>query len=301
MSLLVVGSVAYDSIESPYGNKEEILGGSALYFSLAANYFSKVMLVAVVGEDFKKSDIRFLSSKGIDIKGLQIAKGRTFRWKGKYSADLNQRQTIYTYLNVFKDFKPQLPDIYKRSEYVFLANIDPGLQLDVLKQIGHPLLTACDTMNLWIENKEKNLLQVIKKINILIVNDSEARQLSGSHNLIKAAEKLLKLGPRAVIIKKGEHGAMVFGKNFKFSAVAYPLNDPKDTPGSGDVFAGGFMGYLARVRKFDQNSFKKAVVYGSILVAAKRSSAPQLRVAAPCASVRPACRSGGSFRFYPIR
>jgi len=265
MSLLVVGSVAYDSIESPYGKKDEVLGGSALYFSLAANYFSKVKLVAVVGEDFKKKDINFLENKGINIKGLEIAKGKTFRWKGKYSADLNHRETIYTHLNVFETFQPKLPASYKRSKYVFLANIDPDLQLEVLNQIENPILTACDTMNLWIDNKRKSLLKVLKKIQIFIVNDSEARDLSGHSNLIKAAENLLKMGPKMVIIKKGEHGAMIFAKNFKFSSAAYPLEEPLDTTGSGDVFAGGFMGYVAKTKKLNQASFKKAVIYGNIL------------------------------------
>jgi sugar/nucleoside kinase (ribokinase family) len=265
MSLLVVGSVAYDSIESPYGKKDEVLGGSALYFSLAANYFSKVKLVAVVGEDFKKNDIDFLKKKGIDLKGLEIAKGKTFRWKGKYSADLNHRQTIYTHLNVFETFKPKLPTSYKNSQYVFLANIDPDLQLEVLNQIKKPLLTACDTMNLWIDNKKKSLQKVLKKIQIFIVNDSEARDLSGHSNLIKAGESLLKMGPKMVIIKKGEHGAMIFAKTFKFFSAAYPLEEPLDTTGSGDVFAGGFMGYIARVKKLNQTNFKKAVIYGSIL------------------------------------
>ncbi len=169
MSLLVVGSVAYDSIESPYGKKDEVLGGSALYFSLAANYFSKVKLVAVVGEDFKKKDINFLENKGINIKGLEIAKGKTFRWKGKYSADLNHRETIYTHLNVFETFQPKLPASYKRSKYVFLANIDPDLQLEVLNQIENPILTACDTMNLWIDNKRKSLLKVLKKYKSLLL------------------------------------------------------------------------------------------------------------------------------------
>jgi sugar/nucleoside kinase (ribokinase family) len=265
MSLLVVGSVAYDSIESPYGKKDEILGGSALYFSLAANYFTKVKLVAVVGEDFKKNHIKFLKNKGIDIKGLEIAKGKTFRWKGRYSADLNHRDTIYTHLNVFETFKPKLPANYKDCKYVFLANIDPDLQLEVLNQIKNPKLTACDTMNLWIDIKKKSLKKVLKKIMIFIVNDSEARQFSGEGNLIKAGERLLKMGPKMVIIKKGEHGAIIFGRKFKFFSAAYPLEDIMDTTGSGDVFAGGFMGYLSKTNKLNQSNFKKAVIYGSIL------------------------------------
>jgi sugar/nucleoside kinase (ribokinase family) len=265
MSLLVVGSVAYDSIESPYGKRDDVLGGSALYFSLAASYFSKVKLVAVVGKDFKTAHINFLKKKGVDVRGLEIAAGKTFRWKGKYSADLNHRETIYTHLNVFETFKPKLPADYKKSKYVFLANIDPDLQLEVLEQIEKPLLTACDTMNLWIDNKRKSLLKVLKKIQIFIVNDSEARDLSQTHNLIKAGEKLLKMGPKMVIIKKGEHGAIIFEKKFKFWSAAYPLEEAIDTTGSGDVFAGGFMGYLAKAQKLTQSNFKKAVIYGSIL------------------------------------
>lgn len=265
MSLLVVGSVAYDSVKTPYGRMDEALGGSALYFSLAASFFCPVKLVAVVGKDFKKKDIRFLNKRGINTEGLEIRQGKTFRWKGEYACDLNNRTTIYTHLNVLKDFKPELPPDYRNAPYVFLANIDPDLQLSVLKQIKKPKLTACDTMNLWIENKKKSLLKLLKSIDIFIVNDEEAREITGNFNLIKSGQQLLRLGPKMVIIKKGEHGALVFGPKFKFWAPAYPLEEVYDPTGSGDAFAGGFMGYLAREKKLNKASFKKAVIYGSII------------------------------------
>lgn len=265
MSLIVVGSVAYDSIETPFGKRDDVLGGSALYFSLAASYFVPVRLVAVVGDDFKKKDIKFLNKKNIDTKGLEISHGNTFRWKGRYSYDFNERETIFTHLNVFKNFNPKLPPEYKNSKYVFLANIDPDLQIEVLKQIKDPKLTACDTMNLWIDNKKKSLKKLLKKIRIFIINDFEARQLTEEPNLIKAGGAMLKMGPKMVIIKKGEHGALVFDKSFKFWSAAYPIENVSDPTGSGDTFAGGFMGYLAKIDKLNESNFKKAVIYGSIL------------------------------------
>ncbi|MCK5306250.1 MAG: bifunctional hydroxymethylpyrimidine kinase/phosphomethylpyrimidine kinase [Candidatus Omnitrophica bacterium] len=265
MSLLVVGSVAYDSVETPFGKRSNVLGGSALFFSLAAGFFCPVNLVAVVGKDFCKKDIDFLKRKKINLNGLEIAEGKTFRWKGRYSADFNNRETIFTHLNVFENFNPILPEQYKKSGYVFLANIDPDLQLKVLKQISKPRLTACDSMNLWIENKRASLMKVLKVIEIFIVNDSEAKQLTGRSNLIKAGNKMLTMGPKMVVIKKGEHGALVFTKQFKFCSAAYPLENVCDPTGSGDAFAGGFMGYLAMKKSLTKSNFKKAVIYGSIL------------------------------------
>lgn len=265
MSLLVVGSVAYDSIQTPSGKKDKVLGGSALYFSLAASFFTSVNLVAVVGNDFSKKHINLLKKRNIDTRGLEIKKGKTFRWKGKYSHDLNDRQTVYVHLNVFRNFNPKLPSGYNDSKYVFLANIDPDLQLKVLRQIKRPKLTACDTMNIWIENKKSSLLKVLKSIEVFIVNDSEAKQLTQEPNLIKAGRIILNMGPKMVIIKKGEHGALCMGRHFKFWSAAYPLDKVYDPTGSGDAFAGGFMGYLAKRKRLTKSDFKKAVIYGSIL------------------------------------
>lgn len=265
MSLLVVGSVAYDSVQTPFGKRDKVLGGSALYFSLSASFFTQVNLVAVVGKDFSKKYINFLKKRNIDVKGLEIKNGKTFRWKGKYSYDLNDRKTLLTHLNVFQNFNPKLPLEYKNSKYVFLANIDPDLQLKVLQQIYRPKLTASDTMNLWIKNKKDSLLKLLRHIEIFIVNDSEARELTQKPNLIKAGRMMLEMGPKMVIIKKGEHGALVMGRHFKFWSAAYPSERAYDPTGSGDVFAGGFMGYLAKKNRLTKSNFKKAVIYGSIL------------------------------------
>lgn len=265
MSILVVGSVALDSVKTPFGEVNEALGGSAVYFSMGASYFTKVHLVAVVGKDFPVEYIDLLKNKGIDTKGLQIKAGRTFRWKGEYGYDLNNRTTHFTHLNVFENFKPQLPSEYKKCPFVFLGNIDPVLQERVLSQMEKPILTACDSMDFWIKNKKKSLLKVLKKVGVFIINDSESRLLTEESNLVKAAKKIHSLGPKIVVIKRGEHGALMYFKQSFFWAPAYLLDAVYDPTGSGDTFAGGFLGYLASCKKLDENSFKKAVIYASVM------------------------------------
>lgn len=267
MSLLVVGSVALDTVETPFGSVKDALGGSAVYISAAASYFtSPVRLVGVVGDDFPKEHIQFLESRQIDIDGLQIVRGKkTFRWGGKYHYDLNVRDTLFTELNVFKDFDPVIPSTYKTSSYVCLGNIDPLLQRKILRQINRPRLVVGDTMNYWIETKPAELAETMKSMDVLIVNDSEARLLTNEPNLIKAAKKIIKIGPRIVIIKKGEHGATLVTEETIFSAPAYPLENIFDPTGAGDTFAGGFIGWLARTDDISVNNLKRAVVYGSTL------------------------------------
>ncbi len=267
MSLLVVGSVALDTVETPFGSVKDALGGSAVYISAAASYFtSPVRLVGVVGDDFPKEHIQFLESRQIDIDGLQIVRGKkTFRWGGKYHYDLNVRDTLFTELNVFKDFDPVIPSTYKTSSYVCLGNIDPLLQRKILRQINRPRLVVGDTMNYWIETKPAELAETMKSMDVLIVNDSEARLLTNEPNLIKAAKKIIKIGPRIVIIKKGEHGATLVTEETIFSAPAYPLENIFDPTGAGDAFAGGFIGWLARTDDVSVNNLKRAVVYGSTL------------------------------------
>ncbi len=267
MSLLVVGSVALDTVETPFGSVKDALGGSAVYISAAASYFtSPVRLVGVVGDDFPKEHIQFLESRQIDIDGLQIIRGKkTFRWGGKYHYDLNVRDTLFTELNVFKDFDPVIPSTYKTSSYVCLGNIDPLLQRKILRQINRPRLLVGDTMNYWIETKPAELAETMKSMDVLIVNDSEARLLTNEPNLIKAAKKIIKIGPRIVIIKKGEHGATLVTEETIFSAPAYPLENIFDPTGAGDAFAGGFIGWLARTDDVSVNNLKRAVVYGSTL------------------------------------
>jgi len=265
MSILVVGSVAIDSVKTPFGEREEALGGSATYFSMAASFFNKVNIVATVGEDFPKKYIALFKSKKIGIEGLHIARGKTFRWKGRYSYDLNTAHTVYTHLNVFKDFRPEVPRPLRKSEVVFLANIDPGLQHDVLKQIERPRIVACDSMNYWLEHKRREFERLLGKVDILLLNDAEARQLSGESNLVNAAKFIVSVGPRVVIIKKGEHGVIYFSKNTHFIAPAYLLESIYDPTGAGDTFAGGLMGYLSKVPKINEANIRKGIIYGSIL------------------------------------
>lgn len=265
MSLLVVGSVAFDSVETPFGKVEEVLGGSATYFSTAASYFTDVRLVAVVGKDFPDKHLRFLKGKGIDIKGMQKAPGKTFRWKGRYDFDLNQAHTLDTQLNVFAAFNPRIPDEYRDTPYVFLANIDPVLQLDVLKQVKKPRLVACDTMNFWIERKPKELKETLKHVDILTINEAEIRELSKESNLVKAAKRVLSFGPDTVIIKQGEYGALMFSDSSVFSAPAYPLESVFDPTGAGDSFAGGFMGYLSRAGRISDRNIRQAIIVGSVM------------------------------------
>lgn len=265
MSLLVVGSIALDSVKTPFGKVEEALGGSAVFFSYAASFFSPVRLVGAVGSDFPKSHIAILRDRGIDLKGLTINDGKTFRWKGNYGYDLNVAHTIYTHLNVFADFKPVIPIDYRDSRSVFLANIDPDLQKDVLRQVERPKLVACDSMNYWIENKHRQLKRLIKDVHIFFANDTEVREFSGEHNLLKAARYIFSCGPKIAIIKRGEHGVLCASRNFMFSYPAYILEDPFDPTGAGDTFAGGFMGYLSRTNRLNELALRKACAYGTIL------------------------------------
>lgn len=265
MSLLVVGSVAFDSVKTPFGEAEDVLGGSATYFSTAASYFTDVNLVAVVGEDFPEKHVEFLKGRGVDVDGLQRAKGKTFRWKGEYGYDLNTARTLDTQLNVFQDFKPQIPEKYKNSEVVFLANIDPVLQREVLHQIDRPSLVACDTMNFWIEGKRDELVKTLREVDILLINEGEARELAGEANLVKAARAIREMGPSTLVVKRGEYGALMFSGDEVFSAPAYPLESVFDPTGAGDSFAGGFMGYLDNVRDFGGKGLRQAIVLGSVM------------------------------------
>jgi sugar/nucleoside kinase (ribokinase family) len=263
MSILVVGSIAFDTIETPYGKVNDSLGGSALYFSAAASFFSAVNVVGVVGSDFDASKISFLKKRGVNFDGLYVESGSTFRWGGRYHKNLNQRDTLFTYLNVFKDFQPKIPVHYRKCEYVFLANIDPELQLQVLAQIDSPKLVILDTMNFWISGKRNTLEEVIQRCDILILNDEECRELSDEPNLITAAKKLISKGPKALIIKKGEHGAMLFHEDNIFFAPAFPMEKVVDPTGAGDSFAGGFVGYLAKANNFSDQTLRQAIIYGS--------------------------------------
>ena len=262
--ILVVGSVALDTIKTPFGDAKEVLGGSAVYFSIAASSFSKVNIVGVVGNDFPDKYIKLLKKRKIDVTGLVKQSGKTFRWTGEYKYDLNQRETLDLQLNVFKDFNPEIPDVYKNIKYIFLANIDPELQLNVLKQVKNPKLVACDTMDHWIKDKKDKVCEVLSKVDIIVINDSEARQFSGSANLVKSARKIQECGPKVVIIKKGEHGAFCFSKNWHFASPAFPLESVYDPTGAGDSFAGGFMGYLASCDRFSEKEVKQAIIFGTV-------------------------------------
>ncbi len=263
--VLVVGSVALDSVETPYGFEEETLGGSATYSSISASFFTPVSLVGVVGGDFPKRYLETLRKRRIDLEGLEVRKGRTFRWKGRYGYDLNVAFTLSTQLNVFKQFSPNLPKSYRGLSYIFLANIDPDLQLSVLEQLNHPRFIALDSMGFWIKKKPKALQKLIKKVDMVLLNDQEARALTGNTNLAKAGKELIRTGPQMALIKKGEHGVLFFTKDFVFSTPAYLLEAIKDPTGAGDTFAGGLMGYLAKEEKVDIASVRKAIIYGSVM------------------------------------
>lgn len=265
MNLLVVGSVALDSVETPYGMVDNALGGSAVYFSVSASYFTDVGVVAVIGLDFPEDHLNFLKSKRIDLRGLKRESGLTFHWKGRYSGDLNEAETIDTKLNVFEDFRPYIPEEYRESSFVFLANIDPELQLNVLEQVKRPKLTICDTMNFWIEGKLEQLKEIIKRVDILIINEGEVRQLSRETNLIKAYQKISSYGPKILVVKQGSYGALLFTPSSVFSAPAYPLEELSDPTGAGDCFAGGFVGYLAKSQDTTEDKLRKAVIYGSVM------------------------------------
>jgi sugar/nucleoside kinase (ribokinase family) len=267
LGLLVVGSLALDSVETPFDKVDDALGGSATYISLAASYFSgPIQLVGVVGSDYPKEYVDLLVKHNVDLEGLQIIEGgKTFRWGGKYHHDLNVRDTLFTDLNVFENFDPVIPDKYKKSKYLCLGNIAPTLQLRVLDQMDNSQLVVCDTMNYWIEGMKDELVELLKRVNVLIINDSEARLLSNEPNLIKAAKLIREMGPEFLIIKKGEHGAMLFAEGTIFSAPAYPMEMIYDPTGAGDSFAGGFIGYLYKTRDLSPENMKRAVIYGSAM------------------------------------
>lgn len=266
-SVLIVGSVALDSVETPSGRVERALGGAAVYSSVAASFFCPVRLVGVIGDDFPQEHLDFLKSRSIDTRGLQvIPNGKTFHWKGSYEGDMNQANTIATELNVFQNFRPDIPEDYKTSEFVFLANIDPELQLQVLDNVSGAKLVACDTMNFWISGKRGVLEEVLARVDIAFLNDAEVRQLTGITNLTKAAAKVHEMGPKYVIVKKGEHGAVMYCSNqVCFMAAPYPLDEVADPTGAGDSFAGGFIGYLAQMGEVSEVTLRRAVVYGSTL------------------------------------
>ena len=268
MGILVVGSVALDTVETLEGKVEDSLGGSATYFSVAASFFhQQIHLVGVVGDDFPSEYVDFLSKRGIDLQGLERSTGgKTFRWGGSYVSDLNAAETEFTYLNVFSDFDPKLPYTYQDTPYVFLANINPELQLRVLEQVHRPKLVVCDTMNLWIDISRPALMETLKQVDILILNDGEAKQLTEKKNLIQAGKEILTYGPSRVVIKKGEHGAISLTKSEFFAVPAYPLTSVFDPTGAGDSFAGGFMGYLAaQNRSNDEQTIRQAIVYGTVV------------------------------------
>ena len=266
MTLLVVGSVAQDTIHNHLGTHPYIVGGAAVFTALSASNFGPVQLVGVVGEDFPSEAIEMLKSKSVDLEGLEVTSGKTFHWEGRYSDELSSRETLRTDLNVFADFSPKIPESYRDTDYLMLANIDPELQLEVLNQVNQPKMVVADTMNFWIESKLPALKELLTKIDVLTINDEEARQLAEEHNVVKAARKLVTMGPKTVIIKRGEHGALLFQGDNVFSAPALPLADVKDPTGAGDTFAGGLLGYLAKEEAdADFETLKRAVIYGSTL------------------------------------
>jgi len=267
MSLLVVGSMAFDSIKSPFGEVERVIGGSATYFSLAASYLTPVRLVSVVGKDFPKGTLDMLSARGVDLQGLKVADGITFHWKGYYEFDLNIAHTVKTDLNVFENFAPVLPASYRESRYVFLGNIDPKLQLDILAQVREPKIVALDTMNFWIGKSPQLLREVIRSVDIVVINEAEIRELTGEFNLVVAARKLMRMGPARVVIKRGEYGVLHLSDGEIFAAPAYPLETIFDPTGAGDSFAGGFMGYLASRdgAVLTEMDYRLATIYGSAI------------------------------------
>ncbi|TNE50751.1 MAG: sugar kinase [Deltaproteobacteria bacterium] len=263
--LLVVGSVAFDSLETPYGKREKILGGSGNYFSISASFFSKVRLVGVVGQDFPKDHVSLLESRGVDTEGLQWADGETFHWSGYYGEDLNQAHTIDTRLNVFETFSPDLPESYCDSEVIFLANIDPELQLRVLEQVKSPRLVACDTMNFWIHGKRQALIKLLRQVNMFVLNEQEIRDLSGEKNLLAAVEWVREHGPQTVVIKRGEYGAMLCTPKSVFWIPAFPLEHVRDPTGAGDTFAGGMMGYLSQVKELTDEHLRQSIAVGTVM------------------------------------
>lgn len=271
MSIVVVGSIAYDDLQTPAGNRERVLGGAATHFSASASFFVEgIQMVGVVGNDFAMDELDFLKTRDVDLSRIQVnAQGKTFHWKGRYGNDMNEAQTLDTQLNVFATFRPQLPKTYCEAPFLFLANIDPEIQLDVLQQMNKPRWIACDTMNFWIEGKRDELLKTVESVDILLVNETEARLLAEERNLVKAANIIHEMGPTVVVIKRGEYGAMLFTKQElvqeTFVAPALPLSDIVDPTGAGDSFAGGFLGYLARAGKMDTQSLRQAMICGSVM------------------------------------
>jgi sugar/nucleoside kinase (ribokinase family) len=265
MPVLVVGSVALDSVETPFGKADNVIGGSGTFFSASACHLSPVQLVGVVGYDYPMDQLEPLRARGVDMAGLERTAGHSFRWRGRYRHDLNSAETLETHLGVFSHFSPKIPAQFRRAPFVFLANIDPRLQLDVLRQVERPTLVACDTMNFWIESRRPDLVELIKHVDLITLNDGEARQLTDCTNLVKAARWIMERGPSMVIIKKGEHGAFLFKERSIFFAPAYPLEDVFDPTGAGDSFAGGFMGYVARTNDLSDENLRRAVVYGSAM------------------------------------
>ena len=263
--LLVVGSVALDTVKTPFGEGTDILGGSATYFSTSASFFTSVALIAVVGEDFPQQHVAFLKSRGIDLTGLEQRPGSTFRWTGEYTHQLNEAHTLDTQLNVFETFRPKIPEAYRSPDVLFLGNIDPELQLDVLQKVERPGLVACDTMNFWINGKRDALWKVLEKVDVLIINDGEARALGQDSNLVKVAKMVLSRGPKHLIVKRGEYGALMFNKEQIFGAPAFPLEDVRDPTGAGDTFAGGFLGYLTATGNRSPEAMKQAMIFGSVM------------------------------------
>lgn len=263
MSILVVGSIAYDSVETPYGKRENALGGSTLYFSSAASLFAPVHIVGVVGDDFREQDIEFLRQRKVNFDGMNRMEGKTFRWGGRYHKNMNMRDTLFTHLNVFENFDPVLPEQYKNLDYLFLANIHPALQLKVLEQMNRPKVVLLDTMNFWISGARKALDEVIPQTDILIINDEELAEYTGSDNLLDGLRYLTDMGPKIIVIKRGMYGALLYNEGDFFFAPAYPLPRVYDPTGAGDTFAGGFIGYLAEQDNIDDTTLRRAVIYGS--------------------------------------
>lgn len=268
--ILVVGSVAYDSVKTPFGEVQKALGGSATYFSFSASFFAPISLVACVGEDFDASDVELLDSRGIDLEGLERMDGKTFFWAGKYGYDLNEAQTLDTQLNVFADFRPTLPESYRDSDFVFLGNIDPALQRQVLTQVKDPKLIACDTMNYWINGQLESLKETLSRVHVLIINDAETRMLADDPNLVKAARTILSWGPHTLVVKRGEYGVLMFKKDGRsgvsvFGVPGYPLEQVFDPTGAGDSFAGGFVGHLAATSRVDSAAMRQAIIFGSVM------------------------------------
>src|SRR3954454_12226050 len=265
MTVLVVGSVALDSVETPFGKADQVIGGSGTFFSASASHLSPVQLVGVVGDDYPMEQLEPLRARGVDMAGLEQMSGNSFRWRGRYRHDLNSAETLETHLGVFSHFSPKIPEQFRRAPFVFLANIDPRLQLDVLRQVERPKLVACDTMNFWIESRRPDLLALLEHVDLITLNDGEARQLTEESNLVRAARWIMKHGPKHVVIKKGEHGAFMFTESTMFFSPAFPLESVFDPTGAGDSFAGGFMGYLAKTGDVSEANLRRVVVYGSAM------------------------------------